>query len=388
MKNPIARLGILFVVASCVRTPPSSDVGDVKSSVTAGTPSPPVSSTGKPPPVLSLEEDSQSLSVKPLDEAGARAARAVYSGDGKYTLELAGTYDERYLVRAATSGRVVIKGSGWYARWVSDSEVAFLDDARRLAKRDASDPSKTTEGSRACGGWLSCQPDSAPPRLLWVSRDLELAVVRGTGDEPFLVRKGEITSLELAASEEPSGKMMALGIGTRGTLCTLARPGHEDAGAQPSTGRLRCAPPAWTAWRRVRDFAVEGPLERPNRDAHAEFMSESEVLLSLRPANPDPRKFVHCVVALETTAARCTSAARPAWHSVRDGRWVVEEPDIGISLPRLIDLERRRSWALGDDRRAVYSHPVPDARKVGRIVLERLDKAEFRAGTVDLPAAP
>jgi hypothetical protein len=53
--------------------------------------------------------------------------------------------------------------------------------------------------------------------------------------------------------------------------------------------------------------------------------------------------------------------------------------------PELIDVVRGKSWSIGQDTHAVWWQPRTDACNPGKIVLQREDKAEVRAGTLAFP---
>jgi hypothetical protein len=385
---------IALALLSCVRTHPPSDMGDAKSNP-APTAPPMVRAASPTTPeatALRIEDEPRHLEVKPLDATKQREASAVRSSDGKYALE---TELGSFVVWAGSTRRVVSKGSGWFARWVSDTEVAFLDAAGQLTKVDVTDPSRTTRGGQVCANELRCDLDERPPRLEWASGDLERAVVRGRYDEPFVVRKGEVARLATALDDKLGLKIVALCVSKGGHMCVLMghdpeQPRKPGVKVEANIVRLRCAESAWTGWRHVRDFSVDGPLDMIDLDAQVKFFSEREVLISLPSRNePSNRiKYSHCIVALETAAARCTPNAHPAWYPLGDGRWVVEHTLISAAPPHLIDVVHGRSWAIGDDSQAVWWKPQPHARVPGTIVLKRLDMADVRAGTLILPLDP
>jgi hypothetical protein len=271
---------------------------------------------------------------------------------------------------------VVVKSPGWYARWISATEVAFLDRDGTLEKLDVSEPSKRKTGRRACGNILPCSSLEPQPYLEWTSPDLDQAIVRGSAGEAVAVGSGEPA---LITTNESGFKAVALGVNAKGTTCKFMAP------SAPGTGHLQCAEPPWTTWRRVRDFHVDVAIDNVDGDAHIRFFSEREVLLSL-PPNEGLRshKYNHCIVALASSAARCASE-RAEWWPLGDGRWSIELAVISTKPTQLIDVTRGKSWATGKDTQAVWWQPKKDACKPGEIVLQREDKADVRAGRLTLP---
>ena len=163
-----AYLGVVALsVCSCARALPTRPIADAKPSAVAtassshSSPQPPT--TLQEPPqetALFLEDDARHLEVTPLDAGKQREALAVHSSDDKYALE---GEQGSFGVRATSSGRVIVNRQGWFARWVSETEVAFLDSAGRLTKVDVAAPSKPVSGGRICGNVLPCDPNRPPP---------------------------------------------------------------------------------------------------------------------------------------------------------------------------------------------------------------------------------
>jgi hypothetical protein len=342
---------------------------------------------------LAIAESPRRLEVRPIDYPTYRLLRATRSSDGRHTLE-AGL--EGFVVRAAPSGRVVTEGPGAHARWISASEIAFLDPtsaARRVTKLDVTAPAKSTPGGPACSGGISCERDE-PPVLVWASSDLAHALVaHRLSHEIFDVEP--TGSVRIADPEaEPGTEALATGFGDEGACCMLFGPRtRADATSAASTTQLHCAAPPWRTWRRVRDFEVTGPLDRfGSGSAHLHFFSDREVLVSL-PSSKDvieghAMTYEHCLVTLDSARARCTSAPRPEWAPLGDGRWVIQAARVRLGVPRLIDVSRGRSWAIGTDTGAVWWGPARNAHDPAAIVLERLDKADVQAGTLALPVLP
>jgi hypothetical protein len=135
----------------------------------------------------------------------------------------------------------------------------------------------------------------------------------------------------------------------------------------------------------VHDFHVDVAIDNVDQDAHVRFFSEHEVLLSLPPNDGmRGRKFNHCVVALASSAARCTGD-RAEWWPLGDGRWSVEITLVTRKPTQLIDVKRGKAWTIGEDTRAVWWEPRTDPCSPGKIVLQRADKADVRAGTLAFP---
>jgi len=70
------------------------------------------------------------------------------------------------------------------------------------------------------------------------------------------------------------------------------------------------------------------------------------------------------------------------------GRWLVEATAVSIAPGRLIDIVRARSWAIGNNNRAVWWEPHHDSLAPGTLVLQRENMADVRAGKLVLPAEP
>jgi len=351
--------------------------------------------------LLTLEDAPRILEVKPMSEAKQLDAEATCSSDGKYVLEIPeGTFPKiargTYIVRAGASRRLVLKGTGFYARWVSETEVAFIDATGQLMKLDVTLPHHATRGTQVCGSVLECE-SSDPPRLEWVSRQLKDAVLRGaTGEmEPFVVRKGEVVGLAAELRREIGFKILALRVNKIGTLCgyMVRLPGQERrpiSNIDAKKGRLLCADSPWTTWRNLRDFSVDWPVDRVDEGVRVMFFSEREVVVSL-PASKAPTQnetYRHCIVSLDTAMARCTPTARPEWFPLGDGRWLVEATVVSSAPGHLIDIVHARSWAIGNNNSAVWWEPHRNSRDPGALVLQREDMADVRAGIVVLPADP
>jgi len=159
IENNRALLGaIVFSFLSCTQEPQTSNVGG----------SPPIPagsgaavSANPEAAVLTLEDAPRSLEVKPISEALQLEGDAVCTSNGKYALEVAeGTFPKiargTFVIRAGSSRRLIFRGSGWYARWVSEAEVAFLDASGQLTKLDVTDPPKET---------FRCHPRRHPPKM-------------------------------------------------------------------------------------------------------------------------------------------------------------------------------------------------------------------------------
>ena len=393
-----------FAFLSCAQKTLTSDVGRARpiAPVAGATVSAVPEET-----VLRFEDAPRSLEIKPISEAKQLEADAASTSDGKYVLEIPeGTFPKiergTFIVREGSSRRLVFKGAGFDARWVSDTEVAFLGADGQLTKLDVTDPEKTTRGTRVCGKVLECESYESP-RLDWVSRDLEHAIIRGipterqlsTESEPFVVRKGEVALIATALRDERGFKIQALGVNKQGTLCVFMGPEPEQArspiaNVEANKGKLLCAESPWITWRYVRDFSVNGPLEVLDKDVQVRFFSNREVVVSLPPSKEPTQneKYRHCLVSLDTATAQCAPNARPEWFPLGDGRWLVEATAVSVAPARLSDVVRARSWAIGDDNNAFWWEPHHDSRAPGTLVFQREDKAEVRAGRVVLPTEP
>jgi hypothetical protein len=398
IENNRAFLGVVVLsFLSCTQKPLTSDVGGARPIGEAGAAG---AAANPEETVLSFEDAPRSLVVKPMSEAKQLEADAASTSDGKYVLEIPeGTFPQiergTFIVRDGASRHLVFKCSGFYARWVSDTEVAFIDVSGQLTKQDVTDLQRITRGTRVCGSILECDSDE-PPELDWVSRDLESAIIRGTTDklEPFVVRKGEIAKLTIAPHAR-GFKTLALRVNKSGTLCTLIgrypeRGQKTTANIEANTGRLLCAEPPWTVWRHVRDFSLNGPFDGFDEEARLRFFSEREVVVSLPPSKAPTQneRYRHCIVSLDTATARCTPNSRPEWFPLGDGRWLVEATAVSVAPARLLDGVRSRSWLIGDDKNAVWWEPHHDSRAPGTLVFQREDKANVRAGSLVLPSDP
>ncbi|MBK6695801.1 MAG: hypothetical protein IPG50_26870 [Myxococcales bacterium] len=365
-----------------------------------------------PPTSFALLPAPAPLSVVPLDPAARTAAGVVRSSDDALALEA--EYDA-FRVVALPSRRLVVRGEGQQARWISAKEVAFFDKTR-IAKRDvthvAGDRADVVRGGDACSKALRCSVDRTP-YLKWASADLAHALVQ----DPLSTSLYDVRpdgAVPLFGGPWPDGSEVgANAVSPDGDACVLVgrlAPGlvklEPDGGAgdaRPTVASIHCAAPAWGAARHVRDLIAPGTLGYGVGvfgGPKLQFFGAGELLVSiparahtsaeLAAGGPEPLR--HCLVNMASGAARCTDASRPEWSALGDGRWALEHAVVGVTPAGLIDLTTKTRFALGTDSRAMWWWPRSDGRvaaDAGRatsVVLDRRDKSNVRAGVLTLPS--
>jgi hypothetical protein len=289
----------------------------------------------------------------------------VRSSDARYALESTDDF-EKFVIREASSGKIVVCGKGKWPRWISPTEVAFLDNAR-IAKVDVAAPLTRVPGLTICEPeGSSCRAESAIFR--WSDASLSQALVEQInlgmnlfqvstqGTKPYVfdaTNLGDRTRVAQAVS--PAGAVCALfgerkvregiGLGMIGVPPTRSqsermRADREEEAAdrvKPGAAALWCASKSGGDLQHIRELNHKGIFQGYSYD-DLQFFSETQVLASL----PSGDK---CIITVATAETQCTPS-RAYWEAVGDGRWILEGAKSAGGRTSLVDVLSRRRFKL------------------------------------------